>query len=435
MSMQRKISKSVKVKILGLTIIFLCSGVLNAADWAQWRGPNGDAICTETGLLQSWPEGGPELLWEISGLGTGYSTVSIADGKLYTMGDIELDSEQAQCVIAVDLETHKKLWTTKVGPIHVDSRGGPRCTPTVDDGLVYAIGTSGDLVCLSVDKGEIIWRKNLEKDFDGKIPNWKYSESPLVDGDKVLCTPGGSNAVIVAFNKMTGETIWKCSMPDIGEIGREDAGYSSIIISNGGGVKQYLKMIGKGLIGVSEDGRFLWGYNRIANRSATIPAPIVDGDYVFCASGYNTGAALLKLSPDNGGVKMEEVYFIDGRTFQNHHGCFVNVDGYIYGGHGQNQGRPTCIEIKTGKVMWQEDQPGDGSAGVLYADGHIYFRYENNLLALVEANPEKFVLKSTFTPPERPGASGQAWAHPVILDGRLYLRYRDVLMVYNVKSG
>ena len=426
--------KIVKRSGIILVLLIVLSGVINAQNWPQWRGPEQDAICTETGLLQSWPEGGPELLWEISGLGAGYSTVSISDGKLFTMGDLKIDNEDAQCVIAVDMETHKKLWTQKIGPIHTDERGGPRCTPAIDDGLVYVIGTSGDLACLNADNGDIIWSKNLVKDFDGKSPNWKYCESPLIDGDKVLCSPGNSNAIIVAFNKKTGDVIWKCSMPDIGKNGSEDAGYTSIVISNGGGMKQYIKMVGKGLISVSTDGKFLWGYNKIANSAATIPIPVVDGDNIFCASGYNTGAALLKLSPADDGVKMEEVYFIDGRNFQNHHGCFVNVDGYIYGGHGQNQGRPTCIDMKTGKIMWQEKQPGKGSAGVLYADGCVYFRYEDNLLALIEANPEKFVIKSTFTPPKRPGAIGQAWAHPVILDGRLYLRYADVLMVYDIKA-
>jgi outer membrane protein assembly factor BamB len=420
--------------VLFLLISIIITEAVIAAEWPQWRGPKQDAVCTETGLLKSWPQGGPELLWEVTGLGAGYSTVSISNGKLFTMGDLKVDNQDAQCVIAVDMETHKKLWTTKIGPIHKDERGGPRCTPTIDDGLVYVIGTSGDLVCLNADKGEIIWNKNLVKEFDGKSPNWKYCESPLVDGDKVLCSSGNSKAIIIAFNKKTGDVIWKCAMPDIGDIGKEDAGYSSIVISNGGGMKQYLKMVGKGLISVSADGKFLWGYNKIANRAATIPVPIADGDYVFCASGYDTGAALLKLSPDNGTVKMEEVYFLEGRKFQSHHGCMVKVGDYIYGGHGQNQGKPTCIEMKTGKIMWQENQPGEGSAGVLYADGNIYFRYENNLMVLVEANPEKFIIKSTFTPPKRPGATGQAWAHPVIVDGRLYLRYADILMVYNVKA-
>ena len=199
-------------------------------------------------------------------------------------------------------------------------------------------------------------------------------------------------------------------------------------------MKQYVRMTNQGLVSVSTDGKFLWGYNRIGNSVATIPIPVIDGDYVFCASGYNTGAALLKLSPEDNGVKMEEVYFLEGKVFQNTHGCFVEADGYIYGGSGHNQGRPTCIEMKTGKVMWQERQPGQGSVCVLYADGHIYFRYENNLMVLVEANPEKYTVTGSFTPPERPGATKQAWAHPVISDGKLYLRYADVLMVYDVKA-
>ena len=429
-------SKKINIAILHLiiSIIFITNNVTKAQDWAQWRGPKQDAVCMETGLLKSWPEGGPELLWEVSGLGNGYSSISIADGKVFTMGDIKINSKDAQCVIAIDIQTHKMLWATPIGPIHKDSMGGPRCTPTYNDGFVYVIGTSGDLACLNADKGDIIWSKNLEKDFDGKNPTWKFSESPLVDGDKVLCSSGNNNSIMIAFDKKNGDLIWKCSMPDIGENGKEDAGYSSIIINNGGGVKQYLRMVGKGLISVSTDGKFFWGYNKIANRAATVPMPIVDGDYVFCVSGYNAGAALLKLSPDGGGVKMEEVYFIDGKDFQNHHGCVVKVGDYIYGGHGQNQGKPTCIDFKTGKIMWQEDQPGKGSAGVLYADGNVYFRYEDNKLALIEANPEKFVVKSTFTPPKRDGATGQAWAHPVILDGKLYLRYADVLMVYDIKA-
>ena len=430
MNKMQFVKKSIVVLLISIFVVVN----VNAQDWAQWRGPKQDAVCTETGLLQSWPETGPELAWEVSGLGSGYSAVSICDGKLFTMGDLKLDGQDAQCVIAVDMETHKILWTTKIGPIHKGDMGGPRCTPTIDDGLVYVIGTSGDLACLTVDKGDIVWSKNLEKDFDGKSPNWKYSESPFVDGDKVLCSSGNSNSIMIAFNKKTGDLIWKCSMPDIGEIGKEDAGYTPVIISNGGGVKQYLKMVGKGLISVSTDGKFLWGYNKVANRAATVPIPIVDGDYVFGVSGYNAGAALLKLSPDGDGVKMEEVYFIDGKDFQNHHGCVVKVGDYIYGGHGQNKSEPTCIDFKTGKIMWQEDQPGKGSAGVLYADGHVYFRYEDNKVVLVEANPEKFVVKSTFTPAKRDGATGQAWAHPVILDGKLYLRYADVLMVYNVKA-
>lgn len=423
--------KGYGVALCTIALSFL--GIVEAADWPQFRGPNRDGICTESGLLKSWPEGGPELLWEMTGLGTGYSSVAISDGKLYTMGDIDVNSEKAQCVIAVDLSTHKPLWTAKAGPSHDD---GPRCTPTIDGDLIYAIGTSGDLVCVNAVTGSVIWSKNFQKDLGGGTnPRWKFSESPLIDGDELICTPGGREAVMAALDKKTGELIWKCSMPDIGPKGKEEAGYSSIVVSNGAGVKQYIQLTNEGLIGVrAADGKFLWGYNRIANRVANIPTPVVEGDYVFTSTAYQTGSALLKLVLDSEDVKAEEVYWLDKDKFQNHHGGFVKVGDYIYGGHNHNKGEPTCLNMQTGEIMWHVDQPGGGSAGVLYADGNLYFRYQDNVLALIEANPQKYTLKGIFEPPKRKGADGQAWAHPVISDGKLYLRHSDVLLVYNVKA-
>jgi outer membrane protein assembly factor BamB len=405
---------------------------LSAADWPQWRGPHRDGVCTETGLLRQWPKEGPRLLWEISGLGPGYSTVSIANGRLYTMGDRKVGKEKAQYVYAYDLNTRQELWAAKVGQPHDD---GPRCAPTVDGGFVYAIGTSGDVVCIAADTGKGVWTKNLLTDLGGASnPGWKFSESPLIDGDRLLCTPGGHKAVLAALNKKTGELIWQCPMPDIGPKGKDEAGYSSIMISQGAGVKQYVQLTNEGVVGVSADGKFLWGYNRVANGVANIPTVVIDGDYVFTSTAYQTGSALLQLVPDGTGVKALEVYWLDSRKFQNHHGGFVKVGEYIYGGHNHNKGEPTCIEMRTGKIMWQADQPGKGSGCVLYADGNLYFRYENGLVALVEATPEKYNLKGTFTPPERPGAKGTAWAHPVISDGKLYLRHADVLFCYDVKA-
>ena len=416
----------------GIVISLFCDGVVRAADWPQFRGPNRDGICTEKGLLKSWPDGGPKLLWEMSGLGTGYSTVAIADGKLYTMGDIEVDSEKAQYVIAVDLVTHERLWATKIGPSHND---GPRCTPTVDGRLIFAIGTSGDIVSLEAGTGNILWSKNFQKDLGGgNNPTWKFSESPLIDGDRVLCTPGGHKAVIAALNKTTGDVLWTCSMPDIGAKGKEEAGYSSIVISQGAGVKQYVQLTNEALISVSAEGKFLWGYNKIANRVANIPTPVVYGDHVFCSTGYNTGAALLKLVPEENGISVEEVYFVNPKSFQNTHGGFVKVGDYIFGGHNHNRGMPTCLDLRTGEVKWQQKQPGGGSAAVLYADGNLIFRYEDDVIALIEANPEKYNLKCTFKLPEREGATKEGWAHPVICDGKLYLRHADVLYVYDVKA-
>ncbi|OHB62759.1 MAG: hypothetical protein A2Y77_05050 [Planctomycetes bacterium RBG_13_62_9] len=425
-------SRFSRLALIACTIFAILNSGLWAADWPQWRGPNRDGVCTETGLLKQWPQGGPKLLWEITGLGPGYSSVSIANGKLYTMGDRQIDGQNTQCVYCYDLGTRKELWVAKVGKPHDD---GPRCIPTVDGGFVYAIGTNGDVVCIAGDSGQVVWTKNLLKDLGGASnPGWKFSESPLIDGDRLLCTPGGRRAVIAALNKKTGGVIWQTPMPVIGPNGKDEAGYASIVISQGAGVKQYVQLTNKGVVGVSAEGKFLWGYNRVANRVANIPTPVIDGDYVFTSTAYQTGAALLKLVRDGDGVKAQEVYWLDKDEFQNHHGGFVKVGDYIYGGSNHNKGEPTCIEMKTGKIVWHADQPGEGSGCVLYADGHLYFRYQNRLMALVEATPEKYNLKGTFMPPERPGAQKEAWAHPVISDGKLYLRHWDVLFCYDVRA-
>jgi len=436
--MSRAIRSYLLGEVFGLALCLIGStyhSAAQAADWPQWRGPNRDGICSETRLLDSWPEDGPKLLWEITGLGEGYSTVTILNGKLYTMGDLPAQGSGAksQCALAYDLATREQRWRAEVGPPHSD--GGPRCAPTVMDGLVYALGTSGDLICADAETGKIIWRKNLVRDFGGKNPGWKYSESLLVDEGKLLCTPGGRSAVMVALDRKTGELIWKCSAPDIGPRGKDEAGYSSIIVVEAAGTRQYVQLTNKGLIGVAaKDGTFLWGYNRIANRTASIPTPVTRGEYVFCSTAYRTGAALLRVVAAGNGANVEEIYFLDDRTFQNHHGGFVRIGDYIYGGHGHNRGEPTCIEMKTGKVMWQEAQPGGGSAAVLYADGHLYFRYQNNVMALIEANPQRYHLKSTFNLPKRSGMSGPGWAHPVISDGKMYIRHADVLLCYDVNG-
>ncbi len=404
-------------------------------DWPGFHGPGRDSLCLETGLLQEWPEGGPKLLWQLDGLGDGYSMVSIADGKIFTMGDRTPEKRPlSQFAIAYDLATREELWATRVGLPYED---GPRCTPTVDGELLYVLGTEGDLLCLQAATGAVRWRKNLVEDFGGTMMSgWKYSESPLVDGDRLICTPGGEDAALVALDKLTGEVIWKSTVPNLGQQGKDGAAYSSAVVAEIEGVRQYVQLLGRGVVGVEAGtGRFLWGYNRIANSVANVTTPAVRGNYVFVTTSYKGGGALLKITPDGDVFRAEEAYYLDSRRFENHHGGVVMVGDYLYAGSGQNQGDPVCLELATGKILWKvlhQKAPARGSASVLYADGHLIFRYDRGPVALIEATPEGFRLKGRFQPI---AGTGPAWSHPVIHDGRLYLRQNDLLLCYDVRAG
>ena len=395
------------------------------SDWPQWRGPNRDGISAEKGLLKSWPKDGPPLAWQGKGLGGGYSSVVVSGGKIFTMGGVR----GGESLIAVSAQDGSPLWTLKVS-----GGGSPNCTPTVDGNLVFGLGHNGDLVCATTD-GKEQWRKNFGKDFSGQMmSSWGYSESPLVDGDLLICTPGGRSAVLAALNKRTGKTVWKAVQPgDIGRRGGDGAGYSSVVVSNGAGVKQYIQLVGRGLVSVSaKTGKVLWTYNDVANDTANIPTPLVSGDFVFCSSGYGTGAALLKLAKDGSGVKAEEVYFLKANDMENHHGGMILVGDHVSCGHGHNEGFPLCIELKTGKTAWRPGRgPGGGSAAIAYADGHLYFRYQDGVMALIEANPKEYKLKGSF---KLATHNGESWPHPVISGGKLYVRDQDALLCYDIKA-
>lgn len=405
--------------------------VADRRDWPQFHGPNRDNVCRETGLRTDWPQTPPVLLWKIEGLGIGYSSVAITAGKVFTMGDRKgTDGKKAQFVLAFDLETQKELWATQVGPPYKD---GPRSTPTVDGKLLYAIGTEGDLVCLDTATGTERWRRNLPDDFGGQMMSrWKFSESPLVDGPRLVCTPGGAEATLVALDKQIGSVIWKCVVPALGEKGKDGAGYASAVVAEIDDVRQYVQLIGRGLIAAeAETGRFLWSYNGIANGTANIPTPVVRGQYVFTTTNYNTGSVLLRISRVGDTFHVKELYTLTGRQFENHHGGIVCVGSHVYGGHGNSRGEPVCVDIAKGKIMWRGKAPERGSAAVLYADGHLWFRYDRGLIALVEATPEAFTPKGTFQPVTD---TGPAWAHPVILNGKLYLRHGNLLACYDLRG-
>jgi outer membrane protein assembly factor BamB len=396
-------------------------------DWPQWRGPDRTGVCQEKGLLPTWPKDGPPLAWKAKGLGGGYSTVSVAAGRIFGMGSRKND----EVVWALDEATHQELWATRINDSlpSVGYGEGPRCTPTVDGERLYAVGVGGDLVCLESATGKEVWRKSYPKDFGGHMMSgWGFSESPLVDGDRLICTPGGNEASLVALNKKTGEVVWKAAVPNAG-----GAAYASVVTAQVGDVRLYLQWFGQCLAGVSaKDGKYLWRYERTHNGTANIPTAIVKGDQVFCSTGYGAGAALLRLVPGGDGVKAEEVYFLPAKDLQNHHGGMVLVGDYIYCGHGHNAGEPSCVELKTGKVVWRERGPGSGSSAVLAADGELYFRYQNGVMALVEATPSGYKEKGKFTLPENSGKP--SWPHPVIANGKLYIRDQDTLLCYDVKQ-
>ena len=399
--------------------------------WPQWRGPNRDDVSPDTGLLHQWPKEGPPLAWKHTGIGAGYSSVTIEDGRIFTMGDLD----GAQWLIALKLDGGDELWKARVGELWSPTdNGGPRCSPTIEGKLVYAIGSHGDLVCCQVDDGHEVWRKSFPRDFKGKMHSgWGFSESPLVDENKLVCTPGGPQAGIVALDKKTGAEIWRCEIPNYGDRGGDGAGYSSIVISHGAGVKQYVQLMGRGVVGVdAATGKFLWGYNRVANATANIPTPLIHGDYVFCSTGYQAGAALLELTPSTDGVTANEVYFLDAKKLQNHHGGMVMIGDYVYLGHGHNACAPTCVAWKTGEIVWRNNHgPGKGTGHVTYADGDLYFRYESGEVALVVATPKDYEEKGVFRIPDNAKPS---WPHPVVTGGCLYLRDQDTLFCYDVKK-
>jgi outer membrane protein assembly factor BamB len=389
------------------------------AEWPQFRGPHRDDISADQGLLKEWPKNGPRIIWKARGIGSGYSSVSLAGGKIFTLGNKGSSSE----LFAIDASNGNVLWSAKVGP----SGGNLGCTPTVDGDRVYAIGQEGDLVCVSAGSGNVQWHKNFKSDFGGHCGGWHYTESPLVDGDKLVCTPGARDATVVAFDKNTGEVIWKSAIP----VNDPTAGYSSIVVAEVGGIRQYVQLLAAGVVGVAaRDGRFLWKYEKFSGNTANIPTPIVLGDQIFTSAGYGRGGALLQLEASGDEVSAKEVYYNNALT--NKHGGVVLVGDYLYGDR-DDSGQPFCAEVKTGKILWQKQKgAGSGSAAVTYADGHLYFRYDNGIMALVEASPDGYKEISSF---HIPNANHQSWAHPVVVGGRMYLREQDVVWCYDVKGS
>lgn len=420
-------NRGIEAPLAVIAIVMLAlSATAPAADWAQWRGPNRDGKSDEKGLLKQWPEAGPRLLWHVEDAGGGYSTPAVAGERFYLMGSKGLNDEFVQARAVAD---GKVAWTVRVGKVGNPEQRPPypgsRSTPTVDGNVLYALGSDGDLVCLETSTGKERWRKNLRADFGGKPGVWAYSESPLVDGDKVIVTPGGADATSAALNKATGEPVWKSAVP-----GGDNAGYASVVVVEAAGKRQYVQFLEKGLVGIdAATGKFLWRYEASAKGSpANIPTPVAKGDYVYSATAMG-GVGLVKLSASGDGVKAEQVYF--GKKLPHAIGGSIVIGDFLYG---TTNGAMMCVELLTGKEKWSER--GIGAASVLLADGRLYLHGEKGEVALVEPTPEGYREKGRFTPPGAPNlGKSVAWAYPVVANGRLYLRDADHLWCYEVRDA
>jgi outer membrane protein assembly factor BamB len=394
-------------------------------DWPQWRGTNRDGSSNETGLLKEWPKDGPKLLWQVKEIDFGYSTPAVVGDRIYLLSN---KGKNDEFVKALALKDGSEVWSKrigKVGPNQGPQYPGARSTPTVDGDRIYALGSDGDLACLEKASGKVVWTKNVRKEFGGKPGLWAYSESPLIDGDVVVCTPGGKEATVVALKKKDGEVVWKCAVP-----GGDQAAYASIVKMDVGGVKQYVQFLQKGVVGVeAKTGKFLWRYDKTAKGSpANIPTPVAHNGYVYTGTG-RSGGGLAKVKQNDGQWTAEEVYF--DRKLPTSIGGSVLVGKYLYG---TNNSGLVCLEFETGKVQWQNKSVGAGS--LLYADGNLYVHSEKDEVALVEATPKEYREKGRFKLPDQPNrGNSQAWAYPVLADGKLYLRDLGVLWCYDVKAG
>ena len=388
--------------------------VMVAADWPQWRGPLRDGISAETGLLAEWPTDGPPLAWRATGLGAGFASVAVSDGRVYTQGQ----QGDLSYVIALDEQTGEQIWRIENGGSYTNRRGGgPRGTPTVEGGVVYALNSDGSLVAARASSGERLWSTNLLTRFEARNISWGLSESPLIDGQRIIVNAGGDGASIVALDKSNGNVLWK-SLSD-------EAGYSSAMVAEAGGVRHYVLLTGEGAVGVrASDGALLWRYDGVSNSTANVATPIVHDNHVFVSSDYGTGGALLQLIPVGGGVRVEEVYF--SREMRNHYSSSVLIDGYLYG---YSSRVLTAMNFKTGEVAWKDRAVGKGH--VITAEGKLYLWSEDGVAGLAEATPSGYREISRFSVPH---GDLHTWTLPVIANGRLYLRDQDTLSCYDIRQ-
>lgn len=412
--------RRVVASIIGAALLLPALTFAEGFDWPQWRGPNRDDVTKETGLLKQWPEGGPKRVWLSEDGGLGYSGFAVVKGRLVTIGA----RGEEEFLIALDANTGKGVWATSIGPKLGNKWGdGPRGTPAVDGDYVYALCGSGTLACVNFKDGKLVWKTTMQE-LGGKTPGWGYTESVLVDGDKVLCTPGGAKGTMAALDKKTGKVIWQTAE------WTEGAQYSSIVPATINGKKQYVQLVMNTLAGVdAATGKVLWRSPFPQGKTAVIPTPIVKDNFVYITAGYGAGCKEIKIGADN---SVSDVF--ENKVMKNHHGGVVLVGDYLYG----NADGPglVCQDFKTGEEVWSSRMMSKGAVG--YADGMLYCLEEGpgNVL-LVEASPKGWNEKSRFKldpQTQQRSPQGHIWTHPVISNGKLYLRDQELIFCFDVKA-
>ncbi len=419
MSKKHSVSAILLASLLTLTFSSLMAG-----DWPQWRGPNRDDVSKETGLLQKWPSSGPKVLWVNKDGGLGYAGFAVVGDTMYTMG---LRGE-TEYLLAIKVSDGKEKWAKPIGKILKNGWGdGPRSTPTVDGDYIYAMGGRGGLHCFKASNGAPVWDVSMTSDLGGKVPNWGYTESPLVDGPIVICTPGGKKGAIVALDKKTGKIKWRSkSFTDRAE-------YSSVIKAEHNGQRQYIQLTQKSVVGVNaKNGNVLWKTDW-PGRVAVIPTPIFAQGHVYITSGYGVGCNLYEINKSN---KVSAVYEDSvKKIMKNHHGGVIKVGDYLYG-YSDGVGW-TCQDFKTGKKMWNEKR-ALGKGCISYADNRFYCVDERNGdVVLIEASPKGWSEKGRFTlSPQTKNRNprGKIWVHPVIANGKMYLRDQEIIICYDISA-
>ncbi|MBW8038892.1 MAG: PQQ-like beta-propeller repeat protein [Planctomycetes bacterium] len=406
--------------------IILSLFVVNSAtaeDWPQFHGPRRDNRSAETGLLKQWPTGGPELVWKAGGIGQGFATVAIIDGMIYTTGNIDKDT----VITAMDM-SGREIWKRKNGPAYTRSHPGSRSTPTIADGKLYNMNGDGDLICMHARTGATIWTVNMLDKFQGRMIQWGISESPLIDGDNVICCPGGQEVSMAALDRDTGETRWTCRGAG------DKPGYTSAMIVDYQGLRQIVTLMYDSAIGVAaETGKLLWQYPHKVRFGVNCDMPIYHDGHVFLFGTWGRGATKLKLNVEGDDCSVEEVW----RTAEldNEHGGVMIVDGYLYGqADGDHKRRHmACLELKTGKTMWTaRELSGERSASLTFAEGMLYLVSDRGEIGLVRPNPNKFEIVSQFELPKKD--QGVFYAHPVVYGKRLYIRHGEFLYAYDIDA-